>query len=207
MVFVDQAPVKGIPSVNVDDRGGAREAAQHLVDLGHRHIGVVVSVPAGPYGVVDQPLDGPLGHPVRQRLLGWLDVLKAEQLAPIVVRIPLSDNEACVEAARTLLQRDDRPTAILCFSDVIAATVVQVAQDLGLAVPSDVSVVGFDDSPVAARVRPALTTVRQDFPEKGRAAASALTSALSGAAPKRVRHTVLPTALVVRDSTAPPAPR
>lgn len=207
MVFVDQAPAKGIPSVNVDDRGGARAAAQHLVDLGHRRIGLVLSVPAGPYGVVDDPLDGPLGHPVRQRLLGWLDVLAAEGITPRAARIPMSDPDSCVDAAQALLRLDDRPTAILCFSDVIAATVVQVAQDLGLQVPADVSVVGFDDSPVAARVRPALTTVRQDFPEKGRAAAAALTAALSGSAPKRARHTVLPTTLVVRESTAPPATR
>ena len=207
MVFVDQAPVTGIPSVNVDDRGGARLAAQHLVDLGHRRIGLVLSVPAGPYGLVDASLDGPLGHPVRQRLLGWLDVLTAEGITPVVARIPLNDHDACVDAAQTLMRLDDRPTAVLCFSDVIAATVVQVVQDLGLQVPADVSVVGFDDSPVAARVRPPLTTVRQDFPEKGRAAAAALTAALSGSAPKRARHTVLPTTLVVRESTAPPAAR
>jgi DNA-binding LacI/PurR family transcriptional regulator len=81
---------------------------------------------------------------------------------------------------------------------------VHTAQDLGLRVPQYLSVVGFDDSPVAARVRPALTTVRQDFAEKGRAAAAALTAALSGTAPKRARHRVLPTTLVVRDSSASP---
>jgi DNA-binding LacI/PurR family transcriptional regulator len=205
MVFVDQAPATGIPSVNVDDRGGARLAAQHLVDLGHRRIGVVVSVPTGPYGLVDAPLDEPLGHAVRQRLLGWFDALTAAGITPVVARIPFSDHDACAEAAQALLRMDDRPTAVLCFSDVLAATVVQVAQDLGLQVPADVSVVGFDDSPVAARVRPPLTTVRQDFTEKGRAAAAALTAALSGPAPKRARHTVLPTTLVVRESTAAPA--
>ena len=206
MVFVDQAPAAGIPSVNVDDRGGARAAAQHLVDLGHRRIGLVVSVAVGPYGVVDEPLDDPLGHAVRQRLLGWLDVLTAEGISPLVVRVPLNDHAAFSQAARTLLEAKERPTGVLCFSDVVAQAVVHTAQDLGLRVPHDLSVVGFDDSPVAARVRPALTTVRQDFAEKGRAAATALTAALSGTAPKRARHRVLPTTLVVRDSSvSPPA--
>lgn len=204
MVFVDQAPAAGIPSVNVDDRAGARAAAQHLVDLGHRRVGLVVSVAVGPYGVVNEPLDAPLAHPVRQRLLGWLDVLTAEGVTPLVVRVPLNDHGAFSAAARTLLEAEQRPTGVLCFSDVVAQAVVHTALDLGLHVPQDVSVVGFDDSPVAARMRPALTTVRQDFPEKGRAAAAALTAALSGTAPKRARHRVLPTTLVVRESTGPP---
>ena len=115
MVFVDQAPAAGIPSVNVDDRGGARAAAQHLVDLGHRRIGLVVSVAVGPYGVVDEPLDDPLGHAVRQRLLGWLDVLTAEGISPLVVRVPLNDHAAFSQAARTLLEAKERPTGVLCF--------------------------------------------------------------------------------------------
>jgi DNA-binding LacI/PurR family transcriptional regulator len=156
--------------------------------------------------VVDEPLDDPLGHAVRQRLLGWLDVLTAEGISPLVVRVPLNDHAAFSQAARTLLEAKERPTGVLCFSDVVAQAVVHTAQDLGLRVPHDLSVVGFDDSPVAARVRPALTTVRQDFVEKGRAAATALTAALSGTAPKRARHRVLPTTLVVRDSSvSPPA--
>ena len=109
--------------------------------------------------------------------------------------------------ALEMLQREDRPTAILCFSDVIASGVVRAAEKLGLDVPRDLSVVGFDDSPLARRLRPQLTTVRQDVAEKGRTSAAELTRVLeakrAGTKP-RTKHIVLPTELVVRDSTAPP---
>ncbi len=115
-----------------------------------------------------------------------------------------------MRAAQILLEAPDRPTAILCFSDVIAYGVVQEANALGFAVPDDLSVVGFDDNPLAQRMRPALTTVRQDVAAKGRAAAAALTAAIersrSGAS-ARARQVLLSTELVVRDSTAEPPPR
>jgi len=95
---------------------------------------------------------------------------------------------------------------VLCFSDAIALGVLQTATELGLSVPRDLSVVGFDDSSLAGRVRPALTTVRQDVAEKGRTAAAALTVAIgqprSGVVGE-ARHVILPTELIVRDSTAP----
>jgi DNA-binding LacI/PurR family transcriptional regulator len=99
---------------------------------------------------------------------------------------------------------------VLCFSDVLGLGVVRAAQALGLDVPADLSVVGFDDSPVAGRTTPKLTTVRQDVVTKGRLAATALTAAIAGAqsgSRGRARHVTLPTELVVRGSTAtaPPA--
>jgi DNA-binding LacI/PurR family transcriptional regulator len=207
LVFVDQVQAPGIPSINVDDRGGARSAAQHLVHLGHRRIGILVHVVGGELRFDDNLLAEPLGHAVRERLLGWQDVLDANGIHALVVRVPHSPQEAAYEGAKLLLGLDEPPTAILCFSDVLAQAVVHAAQDAGLRVPDDLSVVGFDDSPVATRMRPSLTTVRQDFTAKGRAAASALTAAIAaqraGSKP-RARHLVLPAQLVVRDSTAPP---
>ena len=102
----------------------------------------------------------------------------------------------------------ERPTAILCFSDVIAYGVVQEANALGLAVPGDLSVVGFDDNPLAQRMRPALTTVRQDVAAKGQAAAAALTAAIQRSrtgSGGRARNVLLPTELIIRDSTAKPS--
>ena len=100
-------------------------------------------------------------------------------------------------------------TAILCFSDAVARGVIRAIQDGGLRVPDDVSVVGFDDNPIGRRTRPALTKVRQDVDAKGRAAAAALTIAIDRVNTRpasRGRHLVLPTELVVRDSTTQVVP-
>jgi DNA-binding LacI/PurR family transcriptional regulator len=208
LVYVDQPPVPGVPSVNVDDHHGARAAAEHVVSLGHREVGCVILGFSGPYGVLDGVVD--TDHLVtQQRLLGWLEVLDEADIQPTVVRLPHGDSRAEIgrEAGRLLLTREPRPTAILCFSDVLANGVVHAAEDLGLSVPHDVSVVGYDDSALASRMRPALTTVRQPIAQKGRAASAALLASLGrskDANPPRARHLTLPTELVVRDSTAPP---
>jgi DNA-binding LacI/PurR family transcriptional regulator len=209
LVYVDQAPAPGIPSVNVEDRSGARAAAQYLVDLGHRRVGILTAGADGPYGLVADPLTDPAAYPPRQRMLGWLDALGHAKIRPTIVRQP-PYSEHVDEGARLLLDTDERPTAVLCFSDAIANGVIRTSDDLGLRVPDDVSVVGFDDNPLARRMRPALTTVRQDIMAKGRAAAAALTSAIErgrDGTSGRARHVRLPTELVVRDSTAAPPTR
>jgi DNA-binding LacI/PurR family transcriptional regulator len=207
LVFVDQAPVTGTASVNVDDRGGARAAAQHLIELGHRRIAIVTMTLDGPGAMVDDALAVAGGHPQRQRALGWLDALGAAGIQPAAVQARNNSEDAAIEAARLLLTDAERPTGVLCFSDVIALGVERVAGELGLSVPDDLSVVGFDDSPAARRRGASLTTVHQDVSAKGQLAASALTTALEHAqagTTTRARHLVLPTDLVVRDSTAPP---
>ena len=209
LVFVDQDPRPGTPSVNVDDRGGARAAAQHLVDLGHRRIAVLIAVVGSESGIVADPAveARTMKRVSRERLLGYLDALGPAGIEPVVHRQRESDDEQAYDAATALLTGEDRPTAVLCFSDVVASGVYRAAEELGLDVPADLSVVGFDDSPLARRLRPQLTTVHQDVAEKGRVAASALRSALehakNGTKP-RTRHVVLPTQLVVRASTASP---
>jgi DNA-binding LacI/PurR family transcriptional regulator len=146
---------------------------------------------------------------MKQRMLGWSETLDAAGIIPSVVEQPHGGvGEPGFDAALLLLNSDDPPTAILCFSDVMAYGVVRAAESLGLTVPEDVSVVGFDDNPLAKRMRPALTTVRQDAAAKGRAAASALAVAMGHARsglPAPAPHLLLPTELIVRDSTAAPA--
>ena len=208
LVFVDQDPVPGISSVNVDDRDGARAAAQHLVDLGHRRIGIVNTVVDGTPGIVDDPLAEARGHPPRQRMLGWLDMLEGAGIQPTVVQTRNDGSDHGGAAARALLAVQPRPTAVLCFSDLLALDVIRVARSLGMTVPDDLSVVGFDDTAAAQHSEPALTTVRQDIAAKGRLASAALTAAIESAktgVPARVRHRVLPTELVIRESTARPA--
>ncbi len=209
LVYVDQEPATDFDTVNIDDRNGARLAAEHLVQLGHRRIGIAISNLGATVGIVDDPLSTVVGHVSRQRLRGWLDALTATGIQPVVAQGTHKGEEDGRTAAQLLLTAgaDARPTAILCFSDVVAFGVVQEALRLGLAVPDDLSVVGFDDNPLAQRMTPPLTTVRQDVAGKGRAAAAALTAAIararSGAAPSP-RHVELPTELIVRASTAPP---
>jgi DNA-binding LacI/PurR family transcriptional regulator len=206
LVFVDQAPAPGIASVNIDDRLGARAAAQHIIDLGHRRVAIVTVGYGGEFGILSEPLEATTAHTERQRLLGWLDALGAAGIEPTVIRQPHTNPDQLGHTAtQTLLEHGNRPTAILCFSDAIARGVIRAIQDSGLHVPNDVSVVGFDDNPIGRRTTPALTTVRQDVDAKGRAAAAALTIAIDRAKtrpPTRGRHLLLPTELVVRDSTA-----
>jgi DNA-binding LacI/PurR family transcriptional regulator len=205
LVFVDQDPVAGVPCVNVDDRGGARAAAQHLLDLGHRRIGIVALAPETAWPTEGDDTEVP--HPTRQRRRGWADALEPAGITAQVVEAPTHSELDAEQVALELLQRADRPTAVLCYSDVLALGVIRAARQLGLAVPADVSVVGFDDSPVAHRHDPQLTTVRQDVTAKGRAAVAALTAAIdatNAGLDATAAHVLLPTELVVRASTAPP---
>nr|WP_276508644.1 LacI family DNA-binding transcriptional regulator [Modestobacter muralis] len=205
LVLIDEDPAAGMAGVNVDDRYGARTAAEHLLDLGHRHVGVLTAgLGPGPRLVgLPRPEDA-VGHTSRQRLKGWLDALVPAGVSPLVSSQPSAYDDASV-AARLLLDIEDPPSAVLCFSDAMAAELVRTAVDLGGRVPADLSVVGFDDSPLASRLRPTLTTVRQDVDAKGRAAAAALHSAIErshAGHPVAAEHVQLPTELVVRQTTA-----
>lgn len=207
MVFVDQDPQPGITSINIDDRSGARAAAEHVVALGHRRVGIVTSNFDRPVGVVDDPATAFTGHVTEQRMAGWLEALRAVEASVTVVQQNASSDQSGRAGADLLLDASVPPTAILCFSDSMAYGVVQAAEARGLSVPHDLSVVGFDDSPFAARLQPALTTVRQDVTAKGHAAATELRAVLArsrAGGTATARRVVLPAELVVRDSTAPP---
>ncbi|KGM13435.1 LacI family DNA-binding transcriptional regulator [Cellulomonas bogoriensis] len=207
LVFVDCQDGRRAASVTLDEDGGAAEAAQHLVDLGHRHVGLLTISFDGPHGVVADPHTAGAGFVPRARAEGWLRVLEGTDVRLTAVQVPDNTESDGYDGARTLLTLPDRPTAILCFSDVMAWSAVCAAGDLGLQVPDEVSVVGFDDSPLARRVRPDLTTVRQDLEAKGKAAARTLTEAIGrhrAGNPEVPEDVVLPTSLVVRGSTAPP---
>ncbi|MBF4163982.1 LacI family DNA-binding transcriptional regulator [Nocardioides acrostichi] len=214
LVTVDQEPLDGFPAVNVDDHFGAAAAAQHLVDLGHRRVGLLSLEPIGPADRFQSP--------AADRFAGWREALEAAGIEPTVALADYQDLEAIRAAAVGLLSADPRPTGILCFSDVLAVQAIRAAESLGLTVPDDVSVVGFDDSSLAVSVRPTLTTVSQPVSRKGELAVEELIALMAtvreradeqpgskgAAAPTPTAdepaRTVLPTALVVRDSTAPP---
>jgi DNA-binding LacI/PurR family transcriptional regulator len=176
-----------VPAIGIDDRVGIREAVHHLASFGHRRIGFV----GGTRGYVHSA--------ARQR--AWREGLRAAAL-PIGPTIAADFTAAGGAAATTrLLEASDRPTAIVYANDLMAIAGMSVAAQLGLDVPGDLSIIGFDDVPLAAHVNPPLTTVRQDVVFWGRAAAAALLSLIEHRTP--VLATLPPSQLVLRASTAP----
>ncbi|WP_020649133.1 LacI family DNA-binding transcriptional regulator [Solimonas variicoloris] len=183
------------PSVRMDNYKAAREMAAYLLGLGHRRIGFI------------------RGHPNQsvsaQRLQGFVDALAAAGLdaAHAPVEAGLFSYRSGLAAAEKLLARRPRPTAIFAANDDMAAAALSVAHRMGLQVPAELSIAGFDDSPIAATVWPALTTVRQPIAAMARAAVELLVDELrrrprvgaSGPAQRLLRHT-----LVRRESTAAP---
>ena len=205
-VIVDQPPVAGVPSVGIDDEGGAREAAEHLLGLGHRRLGVV-SFRLGlevRSGMVDQARPATL-RPSGLRLRG---VESATSAAGIpwggvpVYECAVSSPAEGRAAAIALFSREPRPTAILALSDRLAFGVIEAATQAGLCVPKDLSVVGFDDVPEAARSTPPLTTLHQPHVEKGLQAGRKLVAGLRDEDPGGREELILPARLVVRGSTA-----
>lgn len=181
-------PFADYPLISVDHYGGAGLAARHLLDLGHRRIGYI----AGP---ADTPVS-------RQRLAGFRDMLAAGGVTPLVVEGQF-DYGSGETLGRALLDRPaaKRPTAIATASDQQAIGLLRVVNDLGLAVPGDLSIVGFDDISLASLVTPRLTTVRQPLDAIAARAVAAVTGA--GAIPAAPE--LQPAMLVVRHSTGPVA--
>lgn len=203
VAFVDQISEVADFSVNVDDRGGAREGAQHVVDLGHRRI---ATANAGPEGATSIEASG--WHTSEERQRGRLEVLDAAGIVPMTAHRRVSSVDNGMQMGFELLDRPpaERPTAVLCDSDAFAAGVLQAAYELGLTVPQDLSIVGFDDVALAREVRPALTTVHQDIDAKGKAVTDLLLKQMDAARSDTVaepEHVLLPTRLIVRESTGP----
>ena len=207
MVFVDQEPDTDVTSVNIDELGGARAAAEHVVQLGHTRIAVVTTHQAEPLGPMPVEALAHATQTTRTRTMGWIDVLAEHGISPIVMNAVRPNEESGAAIAEQLLDVDgDRVTAILCFSDTIASGVLRTARRLGIDVPGDLSVVGYDDMRFSATTTPPLTTVHQDVEGKGRTAVALLKQLIDNkAAGEELEpvHVVLPTHLVVRESTAP----
>lgn len=207
LVFVDRPAVSGSATVTLDEREAARQGAQHLLDLGHVRVGVITQAFDGPHGLLAGPDEASGDSVSRGRVEGWFATLEGGAAQGRLAQVRDNSVEAGREAGRLLLAAEDRPTAVLCFSDEMAAGVLLAADELGLGVPDDVSVVGFDDTGRALRTAPPLTTIRQDVTEKGRRAAATLLDAIAlhrtGSA-EQPADVVLGTELVVRGSTAPP---
>ncbi|MGY1699241.1 LacI family DNA-binding transcriptional regulator [Geodermatophilus sp. SYSU D00766] len=203
LVTVDQPDLPGVPGVRVDDAAGARAVAEHVLGLGHRRLAVVAFELAadGGEGPADADRQEHATFTVtRQRLAGYRAAVEAAGLDWAGVPVhecPHNTHADGVRALPGLLP--GRPTAVLAMSDELALGVVQAAADAGLAVPGDLTVTGFDDTPAAARA--GLTTVRQPLRDKGLLAGEQLLALLASEDPEPA---TLPTEVVVRGSSAPP---
>ena len=177
--------------VTHDSRGAAR-AARHLAELGHRRIAFI----SGPDTFRSS----------HERGRGFAEGLAEHGLTldPAYIRRAAYTFESGVEAATELLALPQRPTAIFAGNDEMAIGVMKAARDAGLDVPRDLSIVGFDDLPMASRVWPNLTTVRLPIRDMGRMAAEKLTAGLRGLDPATLAQPEVDPSLVVRDSTAAP---
>ncbi len=200
-MLVDSAAFQEHNAVDVDDEGGARSAAEHLLALGHRDFLVIGVEPPPPGSKAD--FGGVLGR----RLAGFRAALEDAGVAfpdDRVVVGPASVDGGAACFSRTW-EDGLRPTAVLAMSDVMAIGAIRDACRRGLVVPDDLSVVGFDDLSVARWVGPPLTTIRQPLVQMAVTAARLVLALARGEHPAQTR-VELTTELVVRESTAPPRP-
>ena len=174
-----------------DEYAGASVAVQYLVDAGHRRIGFINDQAEPPAAA--------------ERLSAYRDVLERHGLdhGPALVASGASDSDGGRRAAETLLDQSDRPTAVFCFNDRMAAGAYAVARRLGLSIPEDLSIVGFDNQVlVSEAIDPPLTTVQLPHVEMGRWAMERALTLLNEEAEPQLRRMLCP--LVERGSVAPP---
>lgn len=191
-----------IAAIGVDDRAGARTAAEHLVRHGHRRFGILALEfdDAGP-GLVDAArVRGARYASTRNRLLGYFDALEAAGINTDGVAIHATENDAAGTRAglERLFAGDEPPTAILAMSDRIALHALDWLKARGMAVPGDVSVIGFDGVPEGELSEPPLTTIAQPMVEMGRRAVEMILG-FDG----RPRRETVPVCFVERGSTGP----
>jgi LacI family transcriptional regulator len=201
LMFVNSR-LEGLSSVVADNFQGARKMVAHLVELGHCRIGFIAGIEVTTVG--------------EDRSRGFRDAMREGGL-------PLNDSwirggnfsEASgYEAGRAILSTNPRPSAIFAANDMMAIGCLMAARDAGLSVPRDLTVVGADDVILASYIKPSLTTLRQPMHEIGRLATETLMDmpprrsdprgSEGGDPPRRVVEQVIPTELVIRDSSAPP---
>ena len=196
LVVVDPTgePLHDTPSIGATNWNGGLTATRHLLGLGHRRIGVI----AGPADILCS----------RARLDGYRAAMDAAgvPIDPALISHGRFHVEEGIEKGRALLALPDPPTAIFAGNDLQALGVYQAAREARLHIPEDLSVVGFDDLPVAQWVGPPLTTIRQPLVDMAVAAAELVMALADGAVPAQSRIE-LATTLVVRESTAPPRAR
>ncbi|WP_317202497.1 LacI family DNA-binding transcriptional regulator [Janthinobacterium sp.] len=189
-------PSAGVAAVRIDDYQGALAMTRYLIGLGHRDIAFIKGDP---------------GHtPAQLRFQAFADGMREAGLAlpPERVAQGLFTYRSGLAAARELLARPSRPSAIFASNDDMAAAALAVAHGMQLRVPADLTVCGFDDTPVATTVWPELTTIHQPIADMARAAVTLLLEDIRrrrAGEPRVAVHQLLEFTLVPRGSSAPPA--
>ncbi len=178
----------GLPTVVSDNLRGAQLATGHLLSLGHRRIAMLTGRP---------DLES---AQLRER--GYREALRAAGVSvdESLIRLGAYDSEVSLEQARLLLTAPDPPTAVFAANDMSAIATIEVATELGLRVPADLSVVGFDNIPESALCAPPLTTVEQPIRKMGERSIELLLSLIRGEK-LQATHITLATNLVIRQST------
>jgi DNA-binding LacI/PurR family transcriptional regulator len=192
-----------VPAIDIDDFGAAREIARHLLGLGHRRIAVLgIGLGPGPGRIAPDRVRATRFVNVRERALGYWAALAEAGIGEeeVPVHAVLNDGENVAEALELLFGGPGpHPTALLAMSDKVALAALQALAARGIAVPGQVSVVGFDDVPEASLAKPSLTTVAQPFAAIAERSVAAI---LDGTIPQG--REILPLELVVRESSGPP---
>ena len=186
----NQHPGEFVHSVMIANVEASREAAKHLIGLGHRLIAY---------------LGNRFGHQSdMERFAGYRQALEEADLAfrPELVAHGDGGPEGGVQAMEKLLALPEPPTAVFCYNDMSALGALKAIRASGLRVPGDISIVGFDDLFVAQYTEPPLTTVRQPKRQMGRLAMETLLKLMGGS--ESEEHIRVPGELIVRESTAPP---
>ncbi|WP_223878542.1 LacI family DNA-binding transcriptional regulator [Microbacterium radiodurans] len=185
-VVVGPEILHGAATIDFDQRGGAEQAVAHLLSLGHRTV---------------HHLAGPAeSFPAERRRMSWADTLTGSGRELTVIERGDWTARSGYAAAQRLLTHT-APTAVFVANDQMALGAYRALHEAGLRVPTDVSVVGFDDTEEGAMLVPPLTTVRQEWRALGRDALDLALAMSDGAGPSSV---ILPTSLIIRSSTAAP---
>jgi LacI family transcriptional regulator, repressor for deo operon, udp, cdd, tsx, nupC, and nupG len=195
VILNGESPLPSLPAVLSDNLAGGRLQAEHVLALGHRAVGYLAAPKAGYVAV-------------SERLAGVRSAIAAARLEPDALRVTAGDGrvDGGVRAAREALASRPETTALLCYNDLTAVGALRGLRALGLRIPDDVSVVGFDDIDMAPYVDPPLTTVRQATDVIGRWAVERLVTAIETGEPAPSGVERVPVRVVVRASTALAAP-
>jgi alanine racemase len=195
-VMVDSDPEDSVAAVNIEDEKGGYLAMDHILRAGHRKI-TIISVRSGK----EQRYQEYLGT-LRRRVKGYLSALKEYDLSIEDEEVHLIECASTLHGGRLafneIWKSDQKPTAIVTMSDIIALGVMDAARDNDVSVPDDLSIIGFDDIPYSSLTSPPLSTISQPIRKKGKLAAEMLVEHIEGKIDQS--HILLPVSLIERGS-------